>query len=495
DTTPTHRAEAHTEESDVLRRHSPQAGPAPVETQAPEATETRAAAPATPAAPAPVPSPAPAPAPVPAVDTEALVRAERTRQAEIREIGRRSGMADDAVTAALDGGHAVEAFRARAFEFMASRADATQNRIGHARAAFGGQDETETRRRAMTDALVARLARHGGDRAAEIPAHARAYGEMGVAEMAAECIGYRGDLRTSRQVTEVMERAFHTVSDFPGIFIDALNVRLLARYRLAQPTYRMFAAPYTATDFRPTYVVRAGDFPSLQPVNEAGEIKAGTFSESKEVFRVNPYGVSVNLSRQMIVNDHLGAIDQVLGSVGERVTDWENAQAFATLAANPQLITDGKAVFHAGHNNLAGAGTAIGVDAVGAGRAAMMKQTTLDGMKANFTPKILLTGPDIQTNAEQLFTAITPQITGNAVPESFRRMMPVADANIDGKGWYLFADPAIAPCFVYGYLEGFEGPRLTSEQVFGVQGMKVKLEHDFGLAAIDFRGGYKNPGA
>ncbi len=124
---------------------------------------------------------------------------------------------------------------------------------------------------------------------------------------------------------------------------------------------------------------------------------------------------------------------------------------------------------------------------VGAGRAAMMKQRTLDGMIANFQPAILLTGPDKLTEAEQLLTTITPAATSNVVPESLRRLVPVGDANITGNGWYLFADPSIAPTFVYALLDGFEGPRLTSENTFGVQGMRVKLEHDFGVIKCETR--------
>jgi hypothetical protein len=93
-------------------------------------------------------------------------------------------------------------------------------------------------------------------------------------------------------------------------------------------------------------------------------------------------------------------------------------------------------------------------------------------------------------------TAITPAQQSNAIPESLRQITPVSDANLGScVGWYLFADPAVALCFTYVYLEGFEGPRLSSENVFHVQGMRVKLEHDFGFSAIDYRGGYRNDGA
>lgn len=366
------------------------------------------------------------------------------------------------------------------------------------------RDENETRRRGMRDALVARMARATarlrGERDPEIPEHARAFGEMGIVEMAAEATGYRGQLRNARQVEDVLQRAFHTVSDFPAIFIDAMNTRLLARYQQAMPTYRRFCAPYTATDFRPTHVIRAGDFPILQPVAESGEIKAGTFSESREVFKVDPYGVTFNISRQMIVNDNLAAIDQVIGSSGERVTDWENMKAFALLLSGggqgPTLLTDNTAVFHAAnHGNYTSSGTAIGITSLGVGRAAMMKQKSLDGINLGLTPVTIMTGPDRLTEAEQLAVSITPAAVGSAVPDWIKRLVPVGDANITGNAWYLWADPAVAPCFVYGYLEGFEGPRLSTKDHWTVQGLGVKLEHDFGVAAIDFRGGYKNNGA
>jgi hypothetical protein len=132
---------------------------------------------------------------------------------------------------------------------------------------------------------------------------------------------------------------------------------------------------------------------------------------------------------------------------------------------------------------------------MGVARALMMRQTTLDGLKANFTPVTLLTSPEVMTVAEQLITAITPATNATAVPESLRRVAVVGDANITGTPWFLFASPQVAPTFQYGYLSGFEGPRLSSEDVFDVQGMRVKLEHDFGVGAIDYRGAYRNDGA
>lgn len=439
----------------------------------------------------------------PSEAARSAVAAERKRQADIRQIGVKFRMAPEFIAQAVEADTTVEAFRHAVLAELEKRQSGPA--IGTVEIV---QDEAETKRAAMVDAMACRLAmasKKPGE-TITVPDHARGYMAMSMVEVAAECVGHRGLLRTGRQVADVLDRAFSkrnfaglSTSDFPAIFLDAMNKRLLSRYQTAAPTYRLFSAPYTAVDFRSMNVIRAGDFPSLQPVGQNGEIKAGGFGESKEQFKVAPYAVRVNFSRVMIVNDDLNAIDQILGSAGVRVADWENAQAFAKLLSNagvgPTLLTDSKAVFHADHTNLAASGTAITIPAVGAGRAAMMKQTTLDGIKANFIPQTILTGPDKQTEAEQLLTSITPALIVNAVPEGLRRLKPVADANIAGNGWYLFADPQIAPTFVYGYLEGFEGPRLSSQEEFGVQGMSAKLEHDFGVEAVDFRGAYKNPGA
>ncbi len=441
-------------------------------------------------------SPAPITDPAIAAVVETAMVAERQRSADIRRFGREFGRADELVDEHIRAGTSVAGFRSAILDDMATRSE--QNPIFPA--AQMGPDEVQNRRAGLTAALVFNLASAAGERGTP-PDIARPWVGRDLVEIMAESVGHRGNLRTSRDVMQVFERAMLSTSDFPGIFTNALNVRLLARYQAAEPTYRRWAALYTAPDFRPVHAIRAGDFPALQPVNETGEIKSGSFSESAELFQVSPYAVMLNISRQMIINDNLNAIDQLLGSAGTRVSDWENAKAYTLLtsgasAVGPTLLTDSVAVFNAAsHGNLAATPAAISVASIGIGRASMMKQTTLDGLKANFSPTTLLVGPDKLTEAQQIFATLFPALTGSAVPADFQKMTPVGDANLTGNGWYLFADPMAAPCFVYGFLQGFEGPRLASELEFDVQGMRVKLEHDFGVAAIDYRGGFRNAGA
>lgn len=351
------------------------------------------------------------------------------------------------------------------------------------------RDERTTRRAGMAQAITAQIMG-----ATTVSSMARPFMDMTLVEMAAQCIDHRGPLRNAGQRTQVFMDAAHSTSDFPGIFENALNKVLLERYQLAEPTYRRIARKRNFTDFRVHPMVRAGDFPKLQPIGENGEIKFGTFGEARETAILAPYGVGLRISRQMMINDELGAIDEVLSDYGQSVADFEE-ETFYAFALSSAKLSDGKAVFHADHNNLAGAGTVIDVDSVSAGRTAIRKQTSVDGKKMNMSPSIILVGPNKETEAEQLVAAIQPQEAGKVNPFS-GRLEPVVTAQITDNAWFLLAGSGRpgGSLWTYGYLDGAEAPRVRTEEAFGQQGMSMSVEHDFGLGAIDYRGGWKNPG-
>lgn len=349
------------------------------------------------------------------------------------------------------------------------------------------RDERDTRRAGMSGAIVAQMQGQG-----DVSGPARAYMGMSIIEMAAASIGHRGPMRSWGEREQVLMQAMHTTSDFPAIFENALNKQLLEKYQMAEPTFRQVARQRNFKDFRPMPLVRTGDFPTLKPIEEAGEIKWGTFGESREQALISSYGVGVTISRQSMINDDLGAIDEVLSNYGMTVALFEERTfyAFALIAA----MSDGNTIFHASRGNLAsGAGaSAINTAAVSAGRAAMRKQKSIDGNTLNITPNILLVGPDKETEAEMFVAQITPNAISAVNPFS-GKLTPVVTAEISGNAWYLLS--SANPCWVYGYLEGAEAPRLRTEEPFGRQGFSMTLEHDFGMGAADFRGGYKNSGA
>src|SRR5699024_1837244 len=142
-------------------------------------------------------------------------------------------------------------------------------------------------------------------------------------------------------------------------------------------------------------------------------------------------------------------------------------------------------------------GTAAAIDPAGiaAGYAAMRKRKGVSGESfLAVEPRILLTGPDKEFEALQLLAPIQAAQASNVNPY-VGKLTPATTPYITGNAWYRFADPAEVPVFMYGYLQGEEGPRLRTDEPFGQQGVAYSVELDFGCGATDYRGGYKNAGA
>jgi len=487
---------------------SPQ--PCPQETRVPETTPAIPAQP--PAAPLPEtapapPSPAPEPtrAAPPAPDLEA-VRAEAERAA-VERIA-----AYEPVLAAARGllpGARVDELRQAAIRDRVTP-EVLRGRLWDAFTAGGARPSIPARPEtgpanddpavlvdAMAEALAARSmpgyqARGNGRRAEFLG--------WRPSDMVGELLRARGERNVPRNPTLLAERAFHTTSDFPLLLSAAANKMLLAAYQPAQPSYRQIFLRRDFRDFKPHRHLRVGDFPTLLPLLENGEIQAGTMSESQEIVLLQTFARRIRVTRPMLVNDDLGAFTDFASMIGRRVADFENATAYGLLNSaggdGPTLTTGNAAVFGTGaaRANKASAGTALDLPNLAVGRAAIMKQKTLDGLPIAVGSSMrLLVGPNQELAARQLTVSVAANQTGNAnVFAGF--VQPLVEPLIQSNRWYLFSDPVSAPVYVYGYLNGAEGPQVTTGPVSGVDGVEVSVIFDFGVGAIDWRGAWFNPG-
>ncbi|GAA5073503.1 ATP-dependent Clp protease proteolytic subunit [Roseibacterium beibuensis] len=478
----------------------------------PEENTPAVAAPATPpAAPAPVnPTPAPAPAadpapaPVeqggegrrltlgqPSADPDAVRMAERQRIADIR--GRaapfmaQGRLSEDDVQGAIDDGLTVAAAADRFMVQMAATETAATR--GGQRAHIG-RDAGDTMRAGMTGALVARMT----GEAPEGPA--RDYMGLSIVEMAARAAGQSAPRFGSfREREEVLMAAMHTVSDFPNILGNAVNRSIEAQYATVEQTFAPISREFRFNDFRPHAVTSAGNFPGLEKISESGEIKFGTVGEGGETLALLSYARGLRISRQALVNDDLGAFDQVIETATGIVPEHEESVFWGVVTGNPNL-SDGKALFHADHGNLAGSGAAITVASVAAGRAALRKMKNLDGKPiVGNGPNYIVVGPDKETEVDKLLSEIRSAKTDDVNPFA-GRLMPLVTEMLTGNQWYLaVGSQKRTHAFKHGYLDGQRAPRIRVEEPFGTQGMAVTLEHDFGVGAVNHRGIYKNPGA
>ncbi|GAA4220255.1 hypothetical protein GCM10022253_23980 [Sphingomonas endophytica] len=435
------------------------------------------------------PTPAPTPTPSPTV-----TRFAATEAVDFMEQARSFGVETRARELVEQNGRGEIGTEAARAAIMQAAAEAQRAQTGGLRGtpgfgANGRQEEGACD--AIAEALAARTLREQPSDAA------REFMGMRLLEIAAS----RAGLSPRERDPITILRAAHTSSDFPLLMESAGNRVLLARYNAAAPTYRDIAARRDLTDFRPTKLLRAGDFPTLLPYAEDGEIKAGTIGEGKEEVILGSYGRILRLSRQAIVNDDLGAFDQVFGSIGRMIARFENNTFYAMKAVNGGLgpkMSDGKTFFHKDHGNLVdgAAGSDPSIESLGAGRAAIRQQKDADKNILNIAPTRILVGPQLETRTEQLIMPLQPlqpALVGDVNPFA-GRLTPTVDGTIDGGAWELYADPADLPAFVYGYLADAPGPRVISEETFNVDGMAWRVTEDFYAGAADYRGAFRNTG-
>lgn len=424
------------------------------------------------------------PNPQPQVQTRAQINAE------IRSIARTTGLDDGWANGQIDAEANLDAVRAAALAEMQTRSQAAAGIRSTGVTTGEDHNDPVSIRSAMADALAHRLA----PGAVKLEGRAVEYRGMRILDMVGELASAGGERFNARDQDALLQRAVgaHSTSDFPLLLADAANKSLLAQYQVAAPTYRKWAARKPFVDFKDHQFLRAGDFPAFREINEAGEVKYGTISENAEKVRAREYGTGIAIGRRALINDDLSALSDFSSQIAIRAAADENKLAYGVLAANGAL-SDGKAIFHTDHGNLAAAGAAIDATSVALAVSALRAQKSLDGLVLNLQPAFLVVGPAQEVAARQILAAITPtKSTDVNVWSGFAEL--IVDANITGNAWYVFAESSAAPTVVYGYVGGSEGPQVRTERDFDTQAVKVAAGLDFAVGAIDFRGAYKNAG-
>jgi hypothetical protein len=296
---------------------------------------------------------------------------------------------------------------------------------------------------------------------------------------------------------EIAEFGLHSTSDLPYVLQSSSEKSLRAGYALAPSMWQKIAARRSAANFKTQREITFNSTSGLTRVKESGEYERGVLVDGQETWQVYTYGKILGITRQMIINDDLGALTTIPSQMGRKAGVKQSNLVWAVVTANAALA-DTVALFHGTHANLTSSGTAISVDALGIGRQLMRVQTDQGGDYADIDPKYLV----VPTTKEQLarqYTSSAYQPVGNSTINPWAGTLePIAEPRLDANSttaWYLFADPAAAPVIIYAYLDGNEGIRQDSRIGFEVDGVEMKISMDFGAGAIDYRGAYKNAGA
>lgn len=410
-------------------------------------------------------------------------------RAAIRAIATTAGLDSAWADSQIDSGADVTAARSAAFEAMAQR---SAQPIRTATVGASGDDPAVIQAR-QVEALSARMLGSAPTDAA------RPFMQMGLADYARDALTRSGTVGVAMMGREeLLQRAMHTVSDFPELLTGAGNRVLADAYKRAESPLKQLARQRTAADFRPMSTLKVGNFTKLEKVTESGEIKALSTGEAKEGYSIETFGGIFSLSRKAIVNDDLNAFARWGEMMGQAAAETEAGQLLALLTANAGAgvtMGDGKALFHADHGNLAGTGAALSETTLSAARQAMRTQKMMDGTTpVNVVPRFLLVSPALETAAEKLLTSIQANTTADVNPFGGKLSL-IVEPRLTGNGWFIFGDPTTAPVLEYAYLSSAQGPQLSSRDGWEVLGREFRVTLDFGAGTTDHRGAYRNAGA
>jgi len=421
------------------------------------------------------------------------VQTRVSRNTEIRSIARIAGLDQSWIDGQIDANADPDTARRAAFDALANRSSPAI-RSEQVRVEMGeSHDDPAVRTRQMAEALYARInPRH------ELSEPARRYAYSTPVDMAKELLTLRGESIMALSPASLVTRALHTTSDFPIILGDTVGRVLRDAYQTTPSGIRRLGRQTTARDFRAVNKIMLGEAPLLEKLNEHGEIKAGTMAEAREAYKVETWARKIGITRQVLVNDDLGAFSDLARRMGQAAAETE-ARILVTLleagSGNGPSMSDGKTLFHTDHGNKAGTGAAISDATLSAARLALRTQKGIEDRTIRVTPRNLLVPPALETTAEKWLASIAPATAADVNPFSGSLSLVVEPRLSSATRWYVTADPGEIDGLEFAYLSGAEGPQVESRSGWDVDGVEIRVILDFGAGFIDHRGWFANAGA
>lgn len=395
-----------------------------------------------------------------------------------------------------DAGCSVETANAKLLAHLGAGATPVAGRI------VTVEDETDKFRAAAMGALVVRAGFSTPEQRQTV--RANPYRGHTLLDLAKHCLARAGIKTDGMDKMQVVAAAFtQSTSDFPVLLENTMHKVLQDAYGKAALTWNRFCAIGSVSDFRAHNRYRTGSFGVLDTVGENGEFKNKSIPDGETAsITAGTKGNIINLTRQMVINDDLGAFIGLSNSLGGAAARTVEVAVYAMLALNSGLgptMADTKSLFHADHGNI-GAAAALSVSSIDADRVLMGSQKDVSGNDyLQLSPAVILVplslgGLAREVNGQEYNDdSNKQQRKPNVVRGLFRDV--VDTPRMTGTRRYLFADPAIAPVLEVAFLDGQQEPFLEMQDGFDVDGTRYKVRLDYGTAAVDYRGAVTNAGA
>lgn len=351
------------------------------------------------------------------------------------------------------------------------------------------EDEADKYRAAATDALLMRAGVH-----VEKPAAgADELRSMRLRALMCDVLEREGVPHVQRMDDDELVRAALTgTGALPGILSNVANKTMVKAYAEAPTTFQYFTSTGSNVDFKEASQYRLSEAGELVEVKENGEFEHDELTEGSAKKKVLTFGRSFTFTRQMIINDDLGALTRIPALYAAAAKRGINRLVYQQLTASGN--------YSAKNGNTASAGGALSLDTINAGRVTMRKQKNLRGeAMLNIVPKFLIVPAELEFKARQMLTSTSDPNSNNSgvVNPLMNSMQVISDAEldaIDSAAWYMAADPMLMDTIEVTYLNGRQMPTIESQIAFDTLGIRYRIYMDYGVTVLDTKGLYKNAG-
>lgn len=300
-------------------------------------------------------------------------------------------------------------------------------------------------------------------------------------------------------------------ADFPNVLANVMYKILIDKFKGVSSPWKQYTMQSPLADFKTNNRILVGEANDLKEVQEQGEYSDDTLTDYNYQIGLKTFGRTFSISRQLVINDDLGAIRRQPERFGRAAARTLAKKVVLAIEGDGNMY-DGASMFalaHANYGATALANTQAGAAAIFAGMAAIRTATEPStGEKMGLQPKYLLTGPANEGIAQQLIRSaqIWPISTSGG-----GTMNPIGSLQIliepfltSATSWYIMADPQDCPVVEVGFLDGKDTPDLLMKRAdtvnlaggedqwgYDFDEIFYKVRYDFAVARAMYQGIYR----
>ncbi len=298
---------------------------------------------------------------------------------------------------------------------------------------------------------------------------------------------------------QIRAAGFSTI-DIANIVSNVANLQIMRGWNAVCQTCLRISKIQNVSDFKQVTTVSLTDSVRFEQVASDGQIRHGTLDELTYTNQADTYAKMLAITRKDIINDNLGALNDVPAKLGNGAMKLLN-HIFWT-----EFLSGVSSSFFASGNSNINTGVAdMTVGGLDATETIFNNQTNPDGTPLAAMAQIILVPTALKNKALTLMGSMSSGVAITSYATATGEMNPfagrfrvesspyISNSSYTGytaAGWWMLANPNEIPVIAIAALNGRVEPTVeTSDADFNTLGVQMRGYSDVGVNLQEYRGG------